>query len=174
MKVRRPSATPPPSRSPAVPRRPPQPPPSAQQPAIASTSATATAPAHPSPASTPKAPLAASNLAALSLAASFIQASQPFATSMESPVSHTSDQVRPHFRSRRLRLTHAVGLLKENENPLDLRVERDGRSDEERFAEMHGSLQALTDHLLACRGPDFDSKLRQLRIILRSWDLHKA
>lgn len=46
----------------------------------------------------------------------------------------------------------------------------DRRSDDERFQEMHATLQAFADHLLHCRGMEFDAKLKQMRLILKLWD----
>ncbi len=54
--------------------------------------------------------------------------------------------------------------------PLDL---TDKRTDEERFQEMHAILQGLTDSLMSCKGPEFDTKLRQLQNIYRSWSVYK-
>uniref|UniRef100_A0A914V994 FAR1 domain-containing protein n=1 Tax=Plectus sambesii TaxID=2011161 RepID=A0A914V994_9BILA len=55
--------------------------------------------------------------------------------------------------------------------PLDLSASNDQRSDEERFQEMHVTLQAVTDHLMQCRGAEFDAKLKQMRLVLKAWDV---
>lgn len=61
----------------------------------------------------------------------------------------------------------AVNLV----GPLDLSASNDQRSDEERFQEMHVTLQAVTDHLMQCRGAEFDAKLKQMRLVLKTWDV---
>jgi hypothetical protein len=39
--------------------------------------------------------------------------------------------------------------------------------------EMHGSLQSVTDHLMQCRGMEFDAKLSQLNFIVGTWGVRR-
>ncbi len=61
----------------------------------------------------------------------------------------------------------ALNAMLQQNFPVDLSVDR--CSDEERFQLMHVMLQEVTDHIMWCRGKEFDQKLQQLKLTLKSW-----